>query len=197
MVVRNLSPEKAVTLVVVVLVVIIKFVFMNTTDKKTPEEKAEDFYKNREWDAYSFKQSVLQTYLAGHAAALSSGGSNCIGLEKLLNSLIHQSNGCGYHRGSERYILSGIIDYTKELIEEEKQKQAASQVIEDSENDYWKKRCEAAESLISVMDRPRNLAPYEDNEQFLLYRERNAAWEKSMHLSPSPKPIESDKKFKT
>lgn len=78
MVVRNLSPEKAVTLVVVVLVVIIKFVFMNTTDKKTPEEKAEDFYKNREWDAYSFKQSVLQTYLAGHVAALSSGGSNCI-----------------------------------------------------------------------------------------------------------------------
>lgn len=50
--------------------------------------------------------------------------SNCIGLEKLLDSLIHQSNGCD--RGSERYILSGIIDYTKELIEEEKQKQSAS-----------------------------------------------------------------------
>lgn len=43
---------------------------------------------------------------------------NKTGLEKLLDSLVHQSNGCG--QGSERYILSGIIDYTKKLIEEEK-----------------------------------------------------------------------------
>mgnify|MGYP007024655851 FL=1 len=35
---------------------------------------------------------------------------NKTGLEKLLDSLVHQSNGCG--QGSERYILSGIIDYT-------------------------------------------------------------------------------------
>ena len=42
---------------------------------------------------------------------------NKTGLEKLLDSLVHQSNGCG--QGSERYILSGIIDYTKELIEKE------------------------------------------------------------------------------
>lgn len=40
------------------------------------------------------------------------------GLEKLLESLVNQSNGCG--QGTERYILSGIIDYTKELIEQEK-----------------------------------------------------------------------------
>lgn len=43
---------------------------------------------------------------------------NKTGLEKLLESLVHQSNGCG--QGSERYILSGIIDYTKELIIQEK-----------------------------------------------------------------------------
>ena len=42
---------------------------------------------------------------------------NKTGLEKLLDSLVHQSNGCG--QSSERYILSGIIDYTKKLIEEE------------------------------------------------------------------------------
>ena len=45
---------------------------------------------------------------------------NKTGLEKLLDSLVHQSNGCG--QGSERYILSGIIDYTKKLIDEEKEK---------------------------------------------------------------------------
>lgn len=39
------------------------------------------------------------------------------GLQKLLDSLVNQSNGCG--QSSERYILSGIISYTKELIEEE------------------------------------------------------------------------------
>ena len=43
---------------------------------------------------------------------------NKTGLEKLLDSLVHQSIGCG--QSSERYILSGIIEYTKKLIEEEK-----------------------------------------------------------------------------
>jgi len=42
---------------------------------------------------------------------------NKTGLEKLLDSLVYQSLACG--QGTERYILSGIIDYTKKLIEEE------------------------------------------------------------------------------
>ena len=42
---------------------------------------------------------------------------NKTGLEKLLESLVHQSNGCG--QGTERYTLSGIIDDRKELIEQE------------------------------------------------------------------------------
>jgi len=43
---------------------------------------------------------------------------NKTGLEKLLASLVFQSIDCT--KGVERYILSGIIDYTKKLIEEEK-----------------------------------------------------------------------------
>jgi len=40
------------------------------------------------------------------------------GLQKLLESLVYQSNGCDNNtRSSERYILSGIISYVKELID--------------------------------------------------------------------------------
>lgn len=62
---------------------------------------------------------------------------NKTGLEKLLDSLVHQSNGCG--QSSERYILSGIIDYTKKLIEEEKEdskKYSGSQVAAMMKSSY-------------------------------------------------------------
>lgn len=66
---------------------------------------------------------------------------NKTGLEKLLDSLVHQSVGCNQnHRASERYILSGIIDYTKKLIEEEKAeglKYHSSEVSGMIES-YWK-----------------------------------------------------------
>lgn len=71
MVVRNLSPEKAVTLVVVVLAVIIKLIVMNAIGRK-----ARDFVKNHiPMNAADFP---VECYLAGHEAALSSVGSNCI-----------------------------------------------------------------------------------------------------------------------
>lgn len=174
---------------------------MNTTDKKTATGILAEYSINIMQLNDDFNTQLLhamQVYADQEvAAALSSGGRWVKGTNGLkegqrlfcrlelnhsLRMVCQFRSGYFYEDGSTDKLLNQRIEWLDE---------SASQVIEDSENDYWKKRCEAAESLISVMDRPRNLAPYEDNEQFLLYRERNAAWEKSMHLSP--KPIESNK----
>lgn len=53
-------------------------------------------------------------------------------MQELIDSLVHQSNGCTRDtRGSERYILSGIIDFAKQLLEKEKQ-----QIIEAYNQGY-------------------------------------------------------------
>jgi hypothetical protein len=49
---------------------------------------------------------------------------------------------------------------------------SAPGIKDEKENDYWKKRCEAAEDLIAVMNVPKNEADGH-NDSFMLFGQRN------------------------